>query len=117
MTHTTSKKDMEQHYALNAEDLTPVRLNTDELVYISKKADLSGKHLIRMYKKNGRAIVEKRYKEYSPLMLHPANICTHERNTWKIYTYSWGETCEYCPVCNPVNDETHDPLNCESNPC
>lgn len=51
MTHTTSKKDMEQHYALNAEDLTPVRLNTDELVYISKKADLSGKHLIRMYKR------------------------------------------------------------------
>ena len=116
---TTIKKDMELYYALESDEVTPVRLNTDTLVYIAKDADLAGKHLIRMYKKNGYAIVEKRHKhkEYTPLMLHPSNICTHDRATWKTYHYSWGETTEYCPICCPTENETTDPLNVESNPC
>ena len=119
MTRTTSKKDMELHYALKAEDVTPVRLNSDVIVHIAKDADLSGKHLIRMYQKNGRAIVDKRWKckEYTPLMLHPSNICVHDRTTWQTFTYSWGETCEYCPICSPQETETSDPLNVESNLC
>lgn len=73
---TTNKKNMEQYYALNAEDLRPVVIYTGETVYISKKTNLSGDRLIRMYFANGRAMVEKRYKcvEYTPIMLHPENI-------------------------------------------
>jgi len=86
---TTNKKDMEKHYAQPASDLIPVRLNSDVIVYIKNKSDLSGNHLIRMYGSDGTAIVEKRYKckEYTPVMLHPDNIC------------------------NPAETETTDPLN------
>lgn len=116
---TTKKKDMSIYYGVNAEDVKPVRLNTDEVIYIHKNADTKAEKLIRMYAKNGHAIVVKRYKckEYTPIMLHPANICTHPRENWKTYVYSWGETFDCCPVCTPTEHERTDPLNCESNPC
>jgi valyl-tRNA synthetase len=74
---TTSKKDMELYYSHPPGELRPVIIYTGATVYIQKDADLS--RLIRMYKSNGRAIVEKRHEcvEYSPVMLHPENITDH----------------------------------------
>ena len=84
--------------------LTEIRTVYDEIFYIETDflTDHPGR-LVPLYHADGRPAKTRKHKgsasDWEQTYLHPANICSHDRATWKEYSHLDGSKQPYCAIC------------------